>query len=538
MLKTTQNNRLSDTERYPIAKQGQYKFDDIPLDDPRIYSLFARGSTLGIFQLEKKLGQDWAKQSRPQNLEELAILISILRPGPLESGMSEQYVKRKNGDEETVYFHPALEPILKDTYGCLIYQEQSLRIAMEIAGMTESEADVLRKGLGKKLPEIIAKCKIEFVSKAEAKGIVSKAEAEEIFGWIEKGQRYLFNKSHAICYALNGYYTAYQKVHFPTEFYTAWLTYSDWKPDPKEEIYNLVQDAKLHNVQVLQPDVRHKNIDFKIVENKKIVFGLSHIRGVGSSAIKVLEGMGDKLETFKGLLSCTKKLRRNVAEALIKSGACDCYNLPRIEMVKYIHVLFGRSEKDTDDTKPELKPLSPNEFKYVLDKLDKLSVEEALEGLIKDKIPIPRRMPTIQAKLDYLKIKQAESNRNKAIWEKLYLGITLSCSAADDVVKTERNIKSCKEAYKSPPKTKCNLHCVLDKIQMKKTGDKSKTPGRDYCYLTLSDNSLAIQAVLWPDDYEKHKEILFEGDVYSVYGVKDCWNGRDNFIIRNMECIG
>jgi DNA polymerase-3 subunit alpha len=224
-----------------IPERGSYNFKQIPLSDPRVWAVFGRGDTKGIFQLEKQLGQDWAKRAKPRNIEELAALVSILRPGPLESGMANQYVKRKNGEEETVYFHPMLEPILKETYGTLIYQEQAMRIAVELAGFNLVEADTLRKAIGKKKPEVMAEAKKMFLEKAKGFGKITEEEAAEIFSWIEKSVRYSFNKSHAVSYAMHAYYCAYQKVHFPREFYTAWLTYSDWKPDQKEEVYDLVQ---------------------------------------------------------------------------------------------------------------------------------------------------------------------------------------------------------------------------------------------------------------------------------------------------------
>ena len=149
---------LSDTEKYPVPKSGEYNFKNVPLDDPMVWSLFARGATLGIFQLEKKLGQDWSKRAKPKSIEELAALVSLLRPGPLESHMSEDYCKRKNGEEEISYLHLGLKPILESTYGTLIYQEQCIAIAIQLAGFNEVEADNLRKGIGKKKPEIISAC--------------------------------------------------------------------------------------------------------------------------------------------------------------------------------------------------------------------------------------------------------------------------------------------------------------------------------------------------------------------------------------------
>jgi DNA polymerase III alpha subunit len=454
------------------------------------------------------------------------------------SGMAESYAKRKNEEEKVEYFHPALEPILKKTYGLLIYQEQAMKIATELAGFTDTEADTLRKGIGKKLPEVIAKVKIEFVEKADKKGIVTKKEAEEIFSWIEKFQRYGFNKSHAISYAKIAYLTAYQKVHFPTEFYCAWLTFSCEKPDPKEEVANLVNDAKFNGIQILTPDIRQKNRDFKIVGEKTISFGLSHIRGIGdSSSDKIIE-FSDKIDTFNDLIRYTPKLKRHVVESLIKSGACDFFKIPRIQMLRCIHSVFGRTEKESEEQRPEVKKLTPNEYKCFIDNIDKIGVIASIEKISLDEICVKKRIPTISAKVAYLQQESDDTNRQKSIWEKLYLGLNLTCSAADDIEKTEKNVKTCREVHKSFPKTDVIMHCVVDKVEIKKTGEKSKNPGSEYCYLTISDNTGSLGGVVaWPEQYEEIKEEIHEDCVCVIYARKDSWKGRDQIIVKKLEVL-
>jgi len=174
--------------------------DNIPMNDPEVWKLFAEGRTKGIFQLESNLGRSWSKKVKPENMEELAALISILRPGSLKAmyqgkSMSQHYVDRKHGLEPVEYLHPSLEPFLAPTYGVLIYQEQAMIIAKELAGFSESEADVLRKAIGKKKADVMAKVKEDFIIGCEKVGTVEAKDAEEIFGWIEKSARYSFNKS-------------------------------------------------------------------------------------------------------------------------------------------------------------------------------------------------------------------------------------------------------------------------------------------------------------------------------------------------------
>jgi|GEM_PF-606717 len=359
------------------VEKGKFSINDIPLDCPAVWQLVAGGHTVGVFQLEKKLGQDWAKRVRPSNIEELAALISLLRPGPLEAGLSQDYVDVKFGRKKTSYLHPSLQQILAPTYGQMVYQEQALKIATDLAGFSPEAADELRKAIGKKKPELMAKLKDKFVQGAQAHGGIARGVAEEIFGWIEKCQRYSFNLSHAVSYALIAYQTAWVKCHFPHEFFTSYLTYSQYKGDPKEEIYKLVQDARLFGVDILPPDIRRGNIHFQMTEEpqKGVAFGLAHVRGVGASAIEKIvsaasttPGAGS-LKTWASFLAAVPDFHRNVGVALIKSGACDCYGMDRSEMVRELEVILGTTVHDATGKKVEVKGLTNKEKVYFFEQL-------------------------------------------------------------------------------------------------------------------------------------------------------------------------
>jgi DNA polymerase III alpha subunit len=539
-LKKDSYSYLSDKERFKVPSRGNYIFKQIPLRDPRVWALFGRGDTKGVFQLEKQLGQDWSRRVKPKNIEELAALISLMRPGPLESGIADEYVKRKNGESEITYDHPLLEPILKNTYGLMVFQEQIMAIGKSLAGLSDTDTDTyLRKAIGKKKPEIIAECKKIFLAGCKKVGLVDEETANRLFAAIEKFQRYGFNKSHAISYAKNSYYSAYQKVHFSTEFYTAWLTYSDWKPDAKQEIYELVQNARLNNIEVNAPDVRKKNIDFEIIKDKEIVFGLSHIRGVGVSAIETIRTLEDQTDTFFGFVKSLKKLHRNVAEGLIKSGACDSYELSRSYMLRIVHTILGRSDKETDDTLVETKKLTPNEYNHFVKNLAFNDVVGALQSIINDNICVKKRIPVIEAKIDYAQKYVEDTNRQKSIWEKLYLGLNLTCSAADDVQKIDKNVQACREVYRLPPRSNAVMHVVIDTIRKRETSEKSRNPGQEFCYLNVSDNTGAItNVVCWPEVYAKFKKQISEDMVICLYGKKESWKGKDQVVVNNIVVIG
>lgn len=361
-----------------VVEKGKFNINEIPLKCPAVWKLISSGHTIGVFQLEKNLGQDWSKKVKPDSIEELSALISLIRPGPLGAGMSQDYVDIKFGRKKQSYLHPSLESILESTYGVMCYQEQSLRIATDLAGFNPIEADTLRSAIGKKLPEKMAKLKDKFIKGCQEHTEMSCEVAENIFGWIEKCQRYQFNKSHAISYAMISYATSWLKCHFPHEFFTSYLTYSQYKGDPKEEIYQLVQDARFFGIDILPPDIRRGNIHFQMTEEprKGVAFGLSHIRGVGASAIAKIVAASKQtagtspLDTWSNFLASVPDFHRNVGIALIKSGACDCYNMGRSEMVRELEVILGTSVHDTTGKKIEIKGLTSKEKIYFFNQLN------------------------------------------------------------------------------------------------------------------------------------------------------------------------
>jgi len=385
------------------VEKGKFSINDIPLKCPAVWRLISGGHTIGVFQLETNLGQDWSKRVRPDSLEELSALTALIRPGPLESNMTQDYVDIKFGRKKKSYLHPALKPILDPTFGCLVYQEQAIRIATDIAGLSPESADELRKAIGKKKPELMAKVKAKFVKGAQEYGKIPLGISEEIFGWIEKCQRYSFNKSHAISYGMIAYQTAWLKCHFPQEFFTSYLTYSQYKGDPKEEIYKLVQDARLFGVDILPPDIRRGNVHFQMTEEpqKGVAFGLAHVRGVGASAIhKIVVATKEtpatgSLETWGNFLSAVPEFHRNVGIALVKSGACDCYNMERSEMVRELEVILGTTIHDSTGKKVEVKGLTNKEKIYFFDQL-KQCVMTTMEILLEMSQPTGTKTKTIR----------------------------------------------------------------------------------------------------------------------------------------------
>ena len=339
------------------------------------------------------------------------------------------------------------------------------------------------------------------------------------------------SNSHSISYALTSYFSAYQKCHFPTEFYCAWLTFSNEKPEPRQEIYELVIDAKLNKIEVLPPSVKVCNIDFEILEPRKILFGLRHIKGLGIKSANTVKKYQKSLQTWKSFLKSVSKIKRNIAESLIKSGGCDFYNLPRMQMIKELYVLYGASQAQNN----AIKPLSPIELKYFFQKSDEMQIVDILQLILDNKICMSRRREIIENKIIYLQENMQDSYKQRAIFEKIYLGLNLSCSIVDDINTGGALQENCRTVFHSRPETKFIIYVVIDKIQNKKTSQKAKKPNQEYCYLLVSDNTGGLNnCVVWPIQYEKHKDLIYEGSVVALYGYKNIWKGREQLIINTI----
>ncbi len=314
----------------------------VPLDDPGTYRLLGSGETKGVFQLESSGMQQLFKDMRPDGFEDIVAAVALYRPGPLGSGMVEDFVNRKHGRAPIASLHPLVDGILAPTYGVIVYQEQVMQIAQELAGYTLGGADLLRRAMGKKKPEEMAKQKDIFVAGARGRGVDEK-EAERIFGLLEYFAGYGFNKSHSAAYALITYQTAWLKAHYPVEFLCAILT-SD--KDRIDKVVRTIADARAMGVTVLPPDINESETDFRVVYTHpgggrptrrserikdalgpEIRFGLGAVRGLGAAALEaVFDARRDgRLRDLFDLAARVdaKRVNRGVFEALVQCGAFD-----------------------------------------------------------------------------------------------------------------------------------------------------------------------------------------------------------------------
>jgi DNA polymerase-3 subunit alpha len=304
----------------------------LSLDDPEVYRLFQEGRTKGVFQFESGGMVDLLRKARPTRFEDLAALNALYRPGALDAGMVEEYVRRKNGTSRPRYLVPAMKEILEETYGVIVYQEQVMQIAQAVAGFTLGGADLLRKAMGKKDRDVMEAQRQKFADGAVANGY-TKEKADEIFSYIEPFARYGFNKSHSVAYALLAYQTAWLKVHYPRYFMAALLTSEMANTD---NVVKFIHEAEQMGIHLLPPDINESNLMFTVV-GENLRFGLGAVKGVGESAVESILEARRRLGRFKSLLefcehadlrACNKK----VIEALIKSGSFDSMGLTRKQL--------------------------------------------------------------------------------------------------------------------------------------------------------------------------------------------------------------
>jgi DNA polymerase-3 subunit alpha len=316
-----------------IASQGKAPpdLDNIELTDTDTYRLLSAGDTTGVFQLESSGMKDLLVRLKPESFDDVIALVALYRPGPMESGMIDDYVARKHGRKKVEYLLPQLEPILKETYGVIVYQEQVMKIANDLANYSMAEADDLRKAMGKKIQAIMAEHRERFVNGA-AKNEISADEAAPIFSLMEKFGGYGFNKSHSAAYALIAYQTAYLKAHFPVEFMAALLTSEMHSSDG---VVKYIVECRSHGIAVLPPDINYSDKAFSVYGDQ-IRFGLVAVKNVGESAIEaIIESRGD--DGFASLFDfCErvdlKKVNKRVVESLIKCGAFDSTGANRSQM--------------------------------------------------------------------------------------------------------------------------------------------------------------------------------------------------------------
>lgn len=464
----------------------------LPLDDTATYELFQRGDTTGVFQLESAGMKRYLKGLKPTHFEDIIAMVALYRPGPMQ--FIDSFIKRKHGEEEITYLHEGMRNSLENTYGILVYQEQFMQISKEWCGFTGGQADTLRKAVGKKKIDLMRKVKVDFVEGAIKTSGATREQAETFWAQLEEFANYCFNKSHAACYALIAYWTAYLKAHYPDAFMAALMT-SDH--DDIDRLAIEITECRHMGMTVLNPDVNQSYLEFAVVPAaKQIRFGMAAVKGVGNAAVeeiiraRELDGKFTSVENFAKRVS-SSKVNRKAWEALIKAGAFDSLG-DRSDLLFNLDAILAFSQK-----------LQKEALSGQVDMFAALGGGDSL-------------MPSIELKSAPVKY----TDREKLTWERELLGLYISAHPLD-------NYDAFFEEQTIP------LHSVSSKIDGQKVtiGGLVTTirtivtkAGTKMAFVGLEDKTGEGEVIVFPKLYEKLGQDLRQDVVLKVTGAV---NARD-----------
>jgi DNA polymerase-3 subunit alpha len=454
----------------------------IPLDDPDVYAMLQQGRTTGVFQLEGSGVTALLTKLEPTEFRDLIAILALYRPGPLESGMANDYIERKHGRQPVVYPHPDLETVLKETYGLPIYQDQLLLMARTLAGFSLAEADILRVAVGKKKREVMEKMRTRFVEGCVQNGI-ARAKAEELFADIEKFARYGFVKAHSTAYALISYWTAYLKVKYPTCYFAALLTSVAGNA---EKIAEYIQECREGGITVMPPDINESDADFTPLPNNHIRFGLGAIKNVGSGTVQEILGARREGGPFRSFADFCRRvapsaLNREVLESLIKCGAFDRFGT-RKELLAQVEAGLALAAQAHQERKSGQKSFFAHE---------------------EPQFSVSRREHEEFAKSELLR------------FEKELLGLYVSGHPLEHL--RERLALLCT----------CDLHGVQDQpdgreLQLGGRIDALRVittnAGKRMAFVRLEDLSGQVEVTVFPEPYEHAKRLLREDQIIWLRG--------------------
>ncbi len=442
--------------------------NNISLEDEKTFELLAQGNTDGVFQLESEGMKELLRRLKPSKFNDLIAALALYRPGPLEGGLLEQYIETKQEKRKPEYLHPLLEPILKETYGVIVYQEQVMEIARTFAGYTLGEADVLRRAIGKKEKELMESLKEEFILRSKQRGI-SEEIAQKIFDLIEKFADYGFNKSHSAAYAMLSYQTAYLKAHYPIYFIASILTY---EANKSEEVSKYLTVAKEMGIKILPPDINKSEAGFSI-ENSSIRIGLYAIKNVGEEAVNEIL----KKRPYQSFIDfCikvdTKKINKKTIEALIKAGAFDSLEPNRAKLLYNLPFVLSISNQNKVFNLFKQSPLLKIDETFKMEEVPEWSLEEKLNFE--------------KSALGFYFTEHPLTRFRK--WINVFSFYDL------------RKIKEKKEG------TKAIIAGIISEIKLKntKSGDKIGI-------LKIEDEKDSLKALIFSDLYNHHMQNIYEG---------------------------
>ncbi|HTG45995.1 MAG TPA: DNA polymerase III subunit alpha, partial [Verrucomicrobiae bacterium] len=481
-------------ELVKLTKGIEVPLDHLPLDDAKTYDLLNKANTIGVFQLESGGMRDLCRKFQISSVEHITALISLYRPGPMD--LIPEFIKRRHGEVKIEYEHPLLEPISKETYGILVYQEQVMQAAQALAGYTLGAADILRRAMGKKKVEEMQKQREKFLKGSSEINKIPAGKANQIFDLLEKFAGYGFNKSHAAAYAIVAYQTAYLKANYPVEFLSAMMT-NDMNDTGKLSI--LINEARTFGVEVLPPDVNESQVAFAPARDGTVIrFGLAAIKGIGEVAVQSILEARQKDGKFATLAELcervdTRTVNRKVLEALIRSGACDPFGETRSSLFSQIDRTLIRAAGIIQDRQRgqsslfgALEENAPEQTEKIArlpewPQSELLAAEKELLGFYVTGHPLTPFAPLL---------------------EKYALHNTVT-------------------AAQVPPRTVTRIGGMISAVQQ----GISKKSGKPYALVTLEDLEGSMQVLCMNENYDKFRELIKSGNAILVVGEVN--NGED-----------
>ncbi|PCI20211.1 MAG: DNA polymerase III subunit alpha [Piscirickettsiaceae bacterium] len=492
--------------------------DALPRDDELTYELFKRYATTAVFQLESKGMKDLIRRLRPDCFEDIIALVALFRPGPLESGMVDDYINVKHGRKKAEYPHPSLETILKPTNGVILYQEQVMQIAQDLAGYTLGGADLLRRAMGKKKVEEMAKQRKMFTDGAVANNVELKT-ATYIFDLMEKFAGYGFNKSHSAAYALIAYQTAWLKAHYPSEFMAAVLS-SDM--DNTDKVVMLIDECKEMGLQILPPDINQSDYRFTTNEDSEILYGLGAIKGVGEAAIESMierrhhDGKYTSHDDFANKIDL-RKANKRVQEALIKSGALDAFDANRAQLMHNLPRVIKIAEQQSKTDSAGQNDLFGLATVSSDAKLQKAELPEWPEN-----IRLKAEKETLGL---YLTGHPYDSVKNEML--------SIVSGKLSSLLEMDIAVPQGGKSYRAKGKPVTIAGLILDvRTRLTKRGSKIAT-------IILDDSSARLELVAYTEPYEEYRDMLVSEQIVVIEGTLsfDDFAGQNRVTIQSVLTV-
>jgi DNA polymerase III subunit alpha len=498
---------ISDCLKSLKHRQGvEIEWSKIPLDDEKTMGLFGDGRTEAIFQFESSGMQEICRRLKPKELEDLSALNALYRPGPLDGGMVDDFIARHRGEKRVQYLVPEMKEILQNTFGILVYQEQIMQLAQKLAGYSLGEADMMRRAMGKKKREEMAKHEEKFIKGAIARNI-DKVKAEEIFRLMAQFADYGFNRSHSVAYAYLAYQTAYLKAHYPAYFYASVLSHES---QDSAKVYKYSSELRSGGLALLPPDINESDHGFTPVENS-VRYGLSAIKGIGTASVQaIIEAR--KQGKFKTVVDFIERLEqgsvnRKALESLITAGAFDSLKAENVNINSWrarlfagIDLMIAHGQRVWNDKLRGQNILFGN------------SSETALHSDLDAILPLVKEWTS------------AELSKQ----EKASVGFFLSTHPLDEfkVILQDLKIVNIADREDIAVGERISIAGIISGFQV-----RHSKKGNRFCIFRLEDQSAGVKCLAWSESYSKHSEMLKDDEILIVEGKVEANDGSEITVI-------